>query len=310
MNIKNLGSSETTREAPLENFYLTFNFDFYICPKHKKIDPFFLEWFIGFSEGVGSFVIQQKDGKPHFSFQILQQDPKLIHKIRTQLGYGRVSQFSENYWKFCVSDKKGLQRLVSLFSGNLVFAKTRQQFHNWVERGSTLGFWSSDFTSSEYTKRFDRRIRPNLTTGWFAGFVDAEGYFYADIRQSSGSKVIQLIQKFQILRENDCQDYKILDEFSILFENWAQLALAKRKKVYLFEIQSLESHRLLVLYLQKFPLQSKKKIAFLRWWRLSLRRNEKNYLTEKGVQKLKRLCHAINRQTKEEIKLKKGRLMI
>lgn len=46
----NIGSSETTREAPLSN-QLNFNYYFKnFKPKHIKInDHSFLEWFVGFS---------------------------------------------------------------------------------------------------------------------------------------------------------------------------------------------------------------------------------------------------------------------
>lgn len=55
------GSSETTREA------FDFNFSKYIetKPEHNKnVDQNFLEWFIGFTEGDGSFITYSKKIKP------------------------------------------------------------------------------------------------------------------------------------------------------------------------------------------------------------------------------------------------------
>jgi hypothetical protein len=57
----NLGSSETTREAPL---FKKSQFDFSLYFKTlsqtiKITDVKFLQWFIGFSEGDGSFIISK-----------------------------------------------------------------------------------------------------------------------------------------------------------------------------------------------------------------------------------------------------------
>ena len=75
----NIVSSETTREASLEK---NFNFDYYykyFKPQHiKQIDRNFLEWFIGFSEGDGSFVVTNN----RCYFFINQKDIKLLYKIK------------------------------------------------------------------------------------------------------------------------------------------------------------------------------------------------------------------------------------
>lgn len=75
------GSSETTREA------LNFNFFEYaiIKPDHiKKIDISFLEWFIGFTEGNGRFIITKQKPNRIF-FCINQQDGQLLFKIKKNL---------------------------------------------------------------------------------------------------------------------------------------------------------------------------------------------------------------------------------
>jgi len=300
-----LGSSETTREAPLETSFFTFDFDLYLCPQHKKIDPCFLEWFIGFSEGDGCFITPKNQTKKCLSFEIVQKDAKIIHKIRTQLGYGVVSICREKYWKYSVSDKKGLQRLVSLFSGNLVLPKRRQQFTTWIEVGNTLGLWSPPFIFSEFQNRLVRQVKPTVETGWFAGFVDAEGYFYANFSvPAPGSRMSPFVQKFQITQQHLVGEHQILEEFSRLFETSACLKLLKQPNVYQLEMFSLRSHELLIRYLEKFPLQTTKKIAFIRWWRIYLRRVEQKQFTDRGIDKLKRLCWAINRQTRIELEFK------
>jgi hypothetical protein len=77
----NLGSSETTREAYLKNHNLIFLFIQNAQPDHIKItDVKFLQWFIGFSEGDGSFIIS----KTYCSFIINQK------KLLCYITYGLV----------------------------------------------------------------------------------------------------------------------------------------------------------------------------------------------------------------------------
>lgn len=100
----NIGSSETTREAPLNK---NFNFDYYFNnfkPKHiKPNDYLFLEWFIGFSEGDGSFTISNK----RCYFSINQKDIKILYKIKKNLGFGQVFKYTQNnktYGRYIVQD--------------------------------------------------------------------------------------------------------------------------------------------------------------------------------------------------------------
>ena len=62
------GSSETLRETTF-NFEVLNNFH---LPQHKKrINQNFLEWFVGFSEGDGSFTISKpKTGRERLFFEV------------------------------------------------------------------------------------------------------------------------------------------------------------------------------------------------------------------------------------------------
>jgi hypothetical protein len=291
-----LGSSETTREAPLKTQQSPFLFDFYLQPQHKKeIDESFLEWFLGFTEGDGSFSIRKDGSRKRLAFEIFQKDPKLVYKIRSQLGFGTVS--SSGY-KYSVNDKKGLQRIASLFAGNLVLPKRRSQFQKWFSLGKVLGVWpkTSDFVTLE--ARLLRENQPELTTAWFSGFLEAEGCFYACVSPSR-SPFPCLMQKITLTQHSLVGEKDILKELGRLLESKAQVRLVKKPNTYRLEMASLETHKILINYLQKFPLQGKKGIAFRRWWRVFLQRQEKKHLTAKGIEKLKRLCKEINNHTQK-----------
>nr|AOC61488.1 putative LAGLIDADG homing endonuclease [Rhexinema sarcinoideum] len=91
-----LGSSETPREAPLHK---AFNFDFYFeffQPKHIKTkNSSFLEWFVGFSERDGSFIVFKKK----CFFMINQKNIQLLYKIKKYLGFSQVICYTQNSQK-------------------------------------------------------------------------------------------------------------------------------------------------------------------------------------------------------------------
>ena len=324
-----LGSSETTREPP---FYW-FQFDNY--KQHhqlshintKKTQHFqFLEWFIGFAEGDGTFSMRQEDGRPRFLFEVGQKDPKILYKIKRILGFGRVSSFTRKtvsrnaggeiveketeYWRYSVGDRRGLQRIMSIFNGNLVLPKRHAQFQNWVSKAE--GLHSDDFS-------FDPRpVSPSLITGWLSGFIEAEGCFHARFAAPSARSLLtkRLVQKLTITQQEICGEIGVLKKILQLFESPTKVYLVKStpnkefqssiqrkestsmqsmKTTYRIEINSLESHKKVVHYLKSFPLKGNKQVAFSRWWRVYLARLEGEHLDSARLRKLEDLCKSINK---------------
>ncbi len=281
-----------------------FSFDNFLRPEHKKsLNISFLEWFIGFTEGDHCFIVKEDQGKLKLSFEITQTDPKLLYKIRTELGFGRVfvADNQENCWKYTVCDKKGIQRLISLFSGNFILPKTIKDFEKWTEIA---------LITSICTSKFIRNVRPVsepvsicLQTAWFSGFLEATGCFYANFLDSSPASTFgYLDQKVQIIHPDFKDNSRIFKNLNILFQK-SSTSQAKQNLEY-FEICSIKSQKILIGYLQRFPFHGVKKIIFQRWYRVYLyraeRRLEQDLLTEKSLRKLVRLCQAINTEKIKE----------
>ena len=302
-----LGSSETTRESPSYSFQFD-NYKQHHQPEQKQsLQLEFFEWFIGFAEGDATFSMRQEDGRLRFLFEVGQKDPKVLYKIKKTLGFGRISSFTRKYctekdpgeanipkmqevkyWRYTVEDRRGLQRIMSIFNGNLVLPKRRAQFENWVFK--TKIFHSSDFSFNP------RLVLPSLTTAWISGFIEAEGCFYASFTNPSPRSVIpkRLTQKLTITQQDICGERDILKDISLLFGSRANTYLVKPPDCYRIEISSLDSHKKVVGYLQTFPLQGNKKIAFRRWWRVYLARLKGDHLDKAQLPKLQDLCKAIN----------------
>ena len=67
-----------------------------------NFDSAFINWFIGFTEGDGSFVRWLETNK--ISFVITQKDPKVLYYIKNNLGFGKIYKCKDSYYRYIVSD--------------------------------------------------------------------------------------------------------------------------------------------------------------------------------------------------------------
>ena len=248
-------------------------------PSHKA--PYsaqWLDWFVGFSEGDGCFVVNYKTHR--ISFIITQKDPQVLYKIKKTLGFGVVRLNGDGYFRYCVSDKTNLLYLIKIFSGRLVLNKTLLRFISWVENFNI--YYKTQFSQVDPVKLMnsfvdkanmfpfrDIQVSKNpkvfsIDTAWLSGFIDAEGCFSAT--QRSGRLTFRM--RFSLKQK---------DEFTSLSqiltcapngrkEKWGRLT--KRGDLAIFEIDSITQLKFLISYLDKFPLQSKKHVAYCKWLKL------------------------------------------
>ena len=156
-----IGSSETIRKT-------TFNFYTYkenLVSHKKKINLTFLQWFIGFTEGDASFIVSNA----RLFFIINQKEEKILHFIRTNLGFGKVSKYG-NYSRFIVADRTNIERLISIFNGNLILNKTNTRFIYWLDARNNYSIEKLDYLNKNELVNLD-------DSAWLTGFIDAEGCF-------------------------------------------------------------------------------------------------------------------------------------
>jgi len=132
----------------------------------KKINTQFLEWFIGFTEGDGSFVIFKN--KVYFDVTQSLNDVQVLYYIKKELGFGKVlirSEKQRNVGVFYVTSEENFLRLINIFNGNLSTNYKKEQFKNGL-----------NVFNNQYKKNIlfiNRLILPSLNTGWLSGFADA-----------------------------------------------------------------------------------------------------------------------------------------
>lgn len=122
----------------------------------------FLEWFIGFSEGEGSFILAKRGD---LSFVITQAtaDVQSLNYIKDNLGFGKVIQQSakQKTHRFIVQDFKNLFLICLLFNGNMVFPTRKARFLSF------LSFFNERLLKKNLStiSLLDQCIKPTLKDG-------------------------------------------------------------------------------------------------------------------------------------------------
>lgn len=291
-NKLDIGSSETTREILLTQLDFK-NYIRFGTPQHKpNPNTTFLEWFIGFFEADGCFLKRSyQKQKNRFFIEITQKDVQLMYKIRTQLGFGKVTRIvkpnNQIYWRYSVYDLKNLTRLIWLFNGNLITVKKQKQFQIWV----------AEFNKTHNLDILFSRKKPEicLKNAWLSGFFEGDIGFWVQSKDivrinKDNSQSYKIEMKFYITQKDEKE---LLNKIKHLFQipsNIYQITNESVTETYSrLETSLLKSHLLLIQYLTKYPFLGKRQIIFNRWKRVLGYRIKEYPITKKSIIKLQRL---------------------
>jgi hypothetical protein len=177
-------SSETTREASSD----------------------FLFWFRGFTEGDGSFIINNNG---HLEFKITQSssDAQILFYIKKQLGFGSVSiqdKINKTH-HFRIRDQNNLFKIIQIFNGHLITSYKIKQFKLWLNAYNKCYNTNISFIESSLNFTF-------LENAWLSGFTDAEGCFTVSIIKRSET-YNQVIVRYFLSQK---YEYNILNQLANL----------------------------------------------------------------------------------------------
>ncbi len=266
-------SSETTRET--SKF---FNFGNFLELSDKKVSIDFLTWFVGFTEGCGTFIIS----KNQLFFIINEKEERILLKIKTKLGFGKVSAY-ENYFRYIVSKKEFIVKLFHIFNGNLLLEKSNNSFNLWAH-----------LLNLNIKPKFRFSKNFNLSTSsWFSGFTAAEGYFTGLIQENDHYKLKYSFKaKFRLSQDFE---FRVLNKIRTSFGTGRVVSRDGFAEIGLIYIcDSFIGCNVLVEYFERYPLlHFQKTVAFKKW------KKYLNYisLTKKDqldLEKIKRLLESIN----------------
>lgn len=139
----------------------------------------FLEWFIGFSEGDGSFTLTTR-GIPAFVVTQSTFDVQVLNTIKEVLGFGSVMKQGPRTSRYVVKDIANLELLIVLFNGNLVFPLKQSSFALFLEAFNKR-------TKGVIIPFNPNLVIPTLNDHWLAGITDAEGCFTCSLLGNSNA---------------------------------------------------------------------------------------------------------------------------
>ncbi len=286
-------SNQLTFKRHISNFNLNNKFDFSAfynkydthLPNNKIPSENFLTWLIGFVEGEGSFIVNNRGD---LAFVITQAtiDKQVLEFIQEILGFGKVIPQSAITSRYVTQNKKEIDIIVSLFNGNLVLPKRQETFdlfvkgfNKWVIKGRIL---------LEPVLINNRFILPTLNDAWFAGFTDGEGCFTCSIGEKKGfSFNFNITQKWEI-------NLTLLNHLTVFFKNGI-VSRHSEENTYEFRIGGVNNCKDIFPYFDKYTLYTKKYLSYKLWKDIHNDLVNKNHLDESKRQEMIEKAKMINK---------------
>ena len=100
--------------------------------KNIQPSPEFLTWFIGFTEGDGSF-FKAARGDLYFVITQDSRDKQVLEYIQKELKIGKVIKQGNTTSRFIIQDKLGLYLIALIFNGNIRSPGKLTSFNEWLK---------------------------------------------------------------------------------------------------------------------------------------------------------------------------------
>nr|YP_010977143.1 LAGLIDADG endonuclease [Daedalea dickinsii]WNZ34348.1 LAGLIDADG endonuclease [Daedalea dickinsii] len=282
----------------ISSIFLTSSYPFEFKPFYDKYREYypnntepkkeFLEWFIGFTEGKGSFVLAKRGD---LSFVITQstEDIQILNYIKVNLGFGKVIKQSikANTHRFVIQDFKNIVLISLLFNGNMIFPSRNARFITFL---SAFNEKLLKQNLPYIIPKFKSNL-PSLNDSWITGISDGEGCLTSSILSNSSAFRIRYI-----LSQKWLANKQVLEYISTLFnQSITSVYPHSTKNVYELRVNGLKNIKNLFPYFDKYPLKTNKKESYLKWKILCQRLEKGDHLKEKSRKELIVLSKSINK---------------
>lgn len=262
--------------------------------KYKDTDDSFLQWFIGFFEGDGSFVINNRNDLAIVLTQTT-EDIQVLKKIQQEFGFGSVIPQGKRTSRFIVQNLQDLYKILLLLNGNLVLPSRKKRLIKFLEHFNRK-IPNKKVKSLRLVEYLPTEILPSFGDAWFSGFTDAEGCFTVSfLRGSSTYRIRYLVS--QKGREN----LPVLSHFILMFGTGVIEAHSKKEN-FNFMISGSKNCVKAYPYFEIFSLKTKKKESFALWKEVNEEIQLKNHLNPNILQQLIEKAKTINHVNKSIVK--------
>ena len=208
----------------------------------------------GLIEGDGYISITNKNNVIlGITFNI--KDQTLAEKLLKFLGKGYIIKRKTNSIELRFSDKITLYKIINIINGKFRTPKIDQL-------QKVITFLNTKYFMDINRLPLDSSLL-NLNS-WLAGFIDADGYFY--IRYSSKQITCNFSLEQRIIYPKTQKSYyNILNQISLFLKIKLVIRnrVNKKNSYYIIKVENQKSLKLLINYLNNYPLLSSKYLDFL-----------------------------------------------
>ena len=202
------------------------------------------------------------------------KDKPLAEKLLSYLGKGSIIKRQSNSIELRFSSKKTLCHIIKLVNGKFRTPKIEQLYK--------LIDWMNKTHSMDITK-LPVNESPILNDSWLSGFIDADGNFY--IRNSLKQIICKFSLEQRMIYPKTNENYNlILNKICVALNVKLQSRIRDNKKIsyYIIRVENQNSIKLLIDYLDTYPLLSSKNLDFLCWKIVYNLVISKNHMTVEG----------------------------
>jgi hypothetical protein len=242
-------------------------------------------------EQFGHYLAGLIDGDGHFSSkqQLLivftSFDVKLAYYIKQVIGFGKVKKVKDkNAYLYIISNKEGIIRTINLINGKL---RTLNKFNQVINNILANPSYAKEAQNLE----FKINDSSDLRNPWIAGFSDADASFQVKVINRENKPRPEVRLNYQI-------DQKHNDLLLLIKEFFGgNIGYRSSQDTYYYGSTSYGSAKKVINYFDHFHLQSSKHISYLKWRKVYLLILNKEHLTEKGLNKIRKFKESMNRHS-------------
>lgn len=267
---------------------------------NKQPNPDFLNWFIGFAEGYGSFS-KTKDGNLSFTITQDSSDIQILNYIKTELNIGKIYRHGKTSYQYAVADRLSLYLISLIFNGNMRLPgklNSFNEFLNILNRKnkkkasipSKLNKLGLNLDIYEHIEPVTTTLEIILNDPWIKGFIDAEGCFHASFSLSKNSFAVMFS-----ISQKGAENKSVLDKFVQLFKVGKVSEL--RKNIWTYQVSGLKTTDVFVNFLDstEFELLTRKASSYSLWKEVRYSISKNQHLNPVLRQKLISLSKTINK---------------
>lgn len=262
------GTSETIRNNTYNNISVH-------VPRHvRPLNDVCLGYYLaGLIDGNGYFTLTRANSALQLIIEFDNNDVKLAYLLKSMIGFGKVKKVKDkNGYIYVIDNKDGISKVLHLINGKL---RLYDKYIKVINISQYL----------DLNINFEMDTSNNLDNYWFAGFSDAldNACFQININDLNNKLNPEIGLAFQI-------DHKIND-ILLLIKNWfrGNIGYYKTQDTYYYHSTSFGSNKNITNYFDKYHLQSSKYINYLKWRKAYVIIQDKKHITEKGIDKIKKL---------------------